>query len=676
MSQVEIVVTARNNAAAGLRAAQASVAGLSMRLRDARMRATQLAQAERDAADEVRRLDRVVRFFGSAATEQMRDNLAAAQIRANDLRIEMANVDDEVRDITRHMGQASMAAAAFSVHIRNADREAERLNRQFNRLDNRIRRAVGARIDRLGDSIRQIASSAVSSGIDAVSSGLATAAKYVTLFAAGAPVVAGVLVAVAGAIGDLTGVVATMPAAFLAGAASIGVFKLGLQGISEAFEAGISGDAEKFREAMKGLTREAQDFVAGGLMVRNAWRGVQKAVQSQLFAGLGATIRQVNANLQPLAEKWLPRIAAMFNKAARAVGDFLKLESTKVSLDKIMEQVGRHIEGVLSALPFLAQAFLDIGEVGASMFGDVGQGVGSLAERFANWIRGLKESGELQAWVDRARDAFATLGRIAGDVGRVIAAVFKNGSDEGQTFLENVEKQTTKWAEFMESADGAKLVDSLGTIGAAMGNVIGVIQFLSEVWLGWVAMFEDGVNFWQRGWDSMIQIAMDAVSSILSALVSLLGWIPGIGDKIKQTQRDFEAWRNSATNSISGVQGAINSMHGKTVYIDVIERKYMGGTLGGSGGYRGLASGGLATGMKWVGERGPELVDFGAAGGRVTNHERSREVSRQGGGGPTAVNITVERGSSAGSLADLLLGEIRANRIKLTVNSAGRVAVA
>jgi hypothetical protein len=695
MSQVEIVVTARNNATAGLNAARSSIAGLSAQMRDAQRRARELAQAERDAVDEVRRLDRVVRFFGSAATEEMRDNLAAAQIRLNDVRNSMQDLDNEADQVARHLGQANMAAAAFAVQIRNADRGMERLNREFNRWDRVLRRGIGERVDRIGDSIRQMASSAVAGAIGAVSNGLQLATRHAMLFAASAPAIAGLAVVLAAVVGNLTGLASAGPAAFLAGASAAAVFKLGLKGVSEAFEAGLSGDVEKFRESMKGLTVEAQDFVAGGLMVASAWKQVQRVIQSKLLAGLGGDLRQVNANLQPLAEKWLPTIASLFNRAARGVADFFKSAGAKIDLDTIMAGVARHIDGITAAIPYLVQAFTDIGSVGAAMFGDLGKGIEGAAKRFAEWIRGLKESGELQRWADQAKETFQTIGQIAENVGRVIASVFKNGADEGQTFLENVEEQTRRWAEFMESADGQRLVDSLGTIGAAMGNLVGVIVFLSEVWLGWVAVFESGIDFISRGWNAMVEMAVAALGAILDALVTIFGNIPIIGDMLKQSQRNFEAWRDSSTNSLNqvasnaletagsvnqisgavhGAQSAINQLHGKTVYIDVIERKFMSGTLGGSGGYRGFAHGGIATGMKWVGERGPELVDFGAAGGRVTNHEQSREMARQGGGGGGGdVNITVMPGPGAGTMESMLLEALRNNRMILRLDSSGRV---
>lgn len=697
MSQVEIVVTARNSAAAGLRAAQASIAGLSARMREAQNRARQLAQAERDAANEVRELEARIRHLGDHAPTALYNRLAEVRTQMVEIQYAAHDVDNEIRDISRHVGRANMQAAMFAVYLRDAEREAERLNRAFNRLDRRIGRALGSRIDRLGDSIREIASSTVTNAIDAVSTGLASAARNVTLFAVAAPAVVGVLIAAAGAVGNLTGIVATMPAAILAGAASLAVFKLGLKGVGEAFEAGLSGDAEKFKEALKGLNVHAQDFVKTGVKIVEAWKPLQKVVQGHLFRGAAQALRDINSVVQPLAEKWLPKIANLFAQAGQAVGKFFKSAGVGDQLDVIMRGVWQNIDGVLKAIPPLMRAFLDIGEAGASLFGDMGQGVGNLAERFANWIRSLKESGELQAWVDRARESFNTLLDILGNIGRVIKAIFKNGADEGQTFLENIERQTEAWAQFMESADGKKFVDSLGTIGAALGNVIGLIRFLSEVWLGWVAVYESFISFWTQGWDQMMEYAVAAMGAILDALVAIFGKLPIIGDLLKQAQADFNAWRDSSTssinqvsnsfisgassvntmsNSVSRLSGAINSLQSRTVYIDVIERKTMTGTLGGSGGYRGLASGGIASGVKLVGERGPELVDFGAAGARVKNNAESRELARRGDGGAVQVNLTVEKGPGGGDLADIVLGLIRGNKIKLKVDTGGRVAVA
>lgn len=567
-----------------------------------------------------------------------------------------------------------------------------RIAAQAELMGRRIQRSVSRTTDVAGKAFADMASGAIESLVD----GLTNARDSALKLAAVGPPLAGLGVVIAGVVGNLSGLASALPAALLAGAASMAVFKLGLKGVSEALEAGLTGNVDDFRKALKGLHPEAQKFVSVAVDVAKHWRNIQRATQGALFEGTADALGKLNAALYPLAAKWLPQIASLFSRAGRAVAGFFTSAEGKAGLDKIFEGAHRALEGFLEAVPYLAQAFTDIGEVGASMFGDLGQGFGGMAKKFADWIRGLKESGELQEWADRAKETFQTIGRIAEDIGRVIMSVFKNGSDEGQGFLENVEKQTEAWATFMESSDGAKLVDSLGTIGEAMGHLVGVIKFLSEVWLGWVAVAESGVEFVKQGWESLTQLIIASVGFILDAAVRAFGWIPGIGDKLKQSQREFEEWRNSSTNSLSSVsnnalntvqsinqisgatgraQGAINQLHGKTVYIDVVERKYMSGTLGGSGGYRGFASGGIATGMKWVGERGPELVDFGAAGGTVKTASQSREMARASAGGGQAVNITVSPGAGATTFTDFLLGEIRHGRIKLAVNAAGRVAV-
>lgn len=562
-------------------------------------------------------------------------------------------------------------------------------------MGRRLRASIGRATDSAGKAFASMADGAVDSLVGALTNARDSALKL----AAVGPPLAGLGVVIAGVVGNLSGLASTLPAAFLAGAASMAVFKLGLMGVSEAIEAGLSGDMAKFQKALKELHPEAQKFASVAIDIAKHWKNIQRATQGALFEGAADALGKLNAAIYPLAAKWLPQMASMFSRAGRALAGFFSSAEGNLGLEAVMDGAAKALDGFLKGVPFLVQAFTDIGSVGAAMFGDFGQGFAGMSEKFAGWIRGLKNSGELQAWADRAKEAFNTLGRIAEDVGRVIAAVFKNGSDEGQTFLGNIEKQTEAWATFMESSDGAKLVDSLGTIGAAMGHLVGVIQFLSEVWLGWVAVFESGKEFFIQGWEAMTQMVISFVGTMLAVAVAAFGWIPGVGDKLKQSQRDFENWRNSSTNSLNSVatnamntvnsinqisgatgraQGSINQLHGKTVYIDVIERKHMSGTLGGSGGYRGFASGGIATGMKWVGERGPELVDFGATPGTVINNGQSREMTRQGGGGGVQnVTVTFVPGPGMDSqAAGFLNGLLRKGSWKATTDSAGRLAPA
>jgi len=693
-SRIDIVVAARDQASRNLQNVNNSISTMSARFNDARARAAELARQERIVAENAEQLRRRIALLGQDAPRELYEALSDSDRVMTELAYQAQDVQHEISQINREMGQANRQAWQMVLAFRAADAEAARVHREFNRWDRVLRRNIGDRIDRIGHSIANLASNAVSSGIDAVSSGLQLMAKHAVTTAAAGPAIAGLAVVVAGVIADLSGIIATLPAAALAGAASLAVFKLGLKGVSEAFEAGLSGDAEKFKESLKGLNEHAQEFVKTGVKIVEAWKPLQRVVQGHLFRGAAENLKAINSVVQPLAEKWLPKIANLFAQAGGAVAGFFKSAGVSSQLDTIMQGVWRNIDGVLKSVPFLLQAFTDIGEAGSFWFGDLGQGIGGLAERFANWIREMKESGELQRWVDRAKESFDTLGRIAEDVGRVIKSVFKNGADEGQTFLENIEKQTEKWAEFMESADGQKLVDSLGTIGAAMGNLVGLIQFLSEVWLGWVAVFEDGIAFINRGWDSMMEMALNAFGAIIDALVALFGKLPIIGDLLKQAQSDFNAFRNGATNSmnqvsnstlnaansVNSLSGAINSLQSKTVYVNVIQRVTKSAELSGdySSGIGGRASGGIATGMKWVGERGPELVDFGAYSASVKSAGASRELARQGNNSSTTVQLVVSAGSVTGNpLVDLFLEALRRGWIVLRADpNSGRVSVA
>lgn len=126
-------------------------------------------------------------------------------------------------------------------------------------------------------------------------------------------------------------------------------------------------------------------------------------------------------------------------------------------------------------------------------------------------------------------------------------------------------------------------------------------------------------------------------------LVKLLG-----AAKSKQEARD--------------IQNAINSIHNKQVYIDVITRGKTAGSANAAeyrahGGIKGAADGGMKSGRTWVGEQGPELVDL-PPGARV--HPAGQSQRMAAGGGAAKVELVVSaRTSSERELVAFILKLLR-----------------
>jgi hypothetical protein len=76
-----------------------------------------------------------------------------------------------------------------------------------------------------------------------------------------------------------------------------------------------------------------------------------------------------------------------------------------------------------------------------------------------------------------------------------------------------------------------------------------------------------------------------------------------------------------------------------------------------------------------AGERGPELIDLGAGGGRVTNAEQTAAMLGGGGGTGGNVNIYVApaRGAANDPSVNALLDALNRGRLVLVVDRSGKV---
>lgn len=246
----------------------------------------------------------------------------------------------------------------------------------------------------------------------------------------------------------------------------------------------------------------------------------------------------------------------------------------------------------------------------------------------------------------------------------------------------------------------ADLVDVLNFIVVALGGTINfAARFYStmiDFWLGvgsvassvWNAISSAASSTWNfissavsglRGavvsaFKGITDMVLGFFGMIINSAAKAFGWIPGLGPKLQAAANDFNNFKNQVNAALAAID--------KHVVITV-ERKFIGGTLGGSGGFRGLRSGGVASAatggsrskLTRVGEGGWEFVDFSQ--GRVYNHEQSKRMEKQqGDGAPAGISIAVsaDSGSVGNPFVEAVLELIRTKKIRLTVKGNRVVA--
>lgn len=539
----------------------------------------------------------------------------------------------------------------------------------YGRLVGAIGRATGAlgRFARAGAAIGRIG---VQAG-GAVAPFALLAGKVILLGAA--------ITSILGITGNILGATQLIAPAAIAAASGVATLKMALSGVGDALKAGIEGDVEKFKEALSKLTPHAQATVLTLLDLRREWRSTQRAVQDRFFAGAREDLIAVSRAIQPIADKWLPRLAGLFAQTRTVLRAVFTETARTGQLDRIMEGVSRGIGGFLNVIPPLVDALLNVAEVAAPVFGEIGAGAQSMAQKFADWIRQAKESGKLAEWLQKAMDTLGSLRDIAGNVGEMLGAIFRGANENSQSLLEKIAELTQRMADWLNSTDGQELIETLSSI---LGFVIAckpafevlavvvktVVAIASASWMAFFEIVQFVVNWILTGYGMLLSGAEKAFS-----------WIPGLGPKLKAAREQFEQWKNQVNTAIDGVKDVVTIT---VVYKAVRIGPHMvsGSQLQSeySSGIGGRASGGAASGIVRVGEMGEEIVDFNRRMVLSNNDPRARAIAGNplgggGGGGGASFHFTFASSGTGASrgFADMALESLRRGFITLRVGGAG-----
>lgn len=486
--------------------------------------------------------------------------------------------------------------------------------------------------------------------------------------------------AATGVLSNMLGIIQLAAPAAVAAGAAMAVFKLSLNGVEEALKAGMDGDVEKLNEALKKLSPSAKSTVLTLLDLRREWKSTQQAVQESFFKGFRQDVIAVSRAIQPIADKWLPKMAQAFGAARFSLAQVLTASANSGQLDKILAGVTGFFQNLTGVVQPLVKSFLTIAEVAAPKFAQLGEVIARLASSFRDWIDGAKESGQLTKWLDKAWETFSKLWEVVKNLGTAIAGIFRASSGGGESFLDSLVKWTQDLSDWVNSGDGQKIIEIFSKVISFLGQmtpILGlVLEYLTMLARYWGFLWEAA----KAAWEGIVVAAKTAIMMILEGFGMLIngaakafGWMPGIGDKLKAAAASFESFKNSVNNSLNGIKKTVDitvNYRARLIGNHLVRGDNFSGDYRGGGGY---ASGGHPRGLSWVGEYGPELVDFGADG-RVFNSGQSKKMAASGGGwsgggGSEGMSILVAAapGSATSALAQLLLKAIRDRIIVLKV---------
>lgn len=291
------------------------------------------------------------------------------------------------------------------------------------------------------------------------------------------------LISMAGAVGELTGAFGLLPGALLGVGAAIGAVVIGFQGLGDALgPTRTKGQLEKVQRALESISPAARSVVAELRALAPAWHSVQTTVQENLFAGVGEQIKQLGGTFIPVLRAGLGGVAGALNDGVRLWAEWAAGAETVRDTGRIFEGIRAGIDNLAPGMRDLAAALTDIAVVSAGMFPRLAAGISEALGRFRDFIAQARDTGQLEAWIQRGIEAFASLGRSIVNIGSAFAGL-SNAADQalGGTFLSRLETATQRFDEFVNSVEGQqRIVAFFDSIQGAVDSILPGLQSLGS----------------------------------------------------------------------------------------------------------------------------------------------------------------------------------------------------
>lgn len=359
------------------------------------------------------------------------------------------------KETARTAKENAKAQKQYEKEFIESQRAMERAARESQeRQTEQIRRSLA--------SLRRVASDKLSLTLGIDSSQIAGALSSVTKLGsalgvlgvgalAGQASLAG-LASITVAVQELVGAIALLPAAGAAAGVVVGTLTLGLRGLGDA----ISADSPKeLAEAFEHMSENGKKFVTTVRDLRDEFDDLSKTVQQALLAGFSDEVSALAKTLLPILRVGFIETAKEINLSARALTQFVREGQTVKDIDRIFFNTQASIRVFRGAIAPAAQALRDLAVVGSDFLPVISAELRLATIKFADFIKGARESGELHTFFENAIDAVRDLLAVVGNVASIFAAINKAANAAlGGGFLDMLANATQKLEDFLESTEG------------------------------------------------------------------------------------------------------------------------------------------------------------------------------------------------------------------------------
>lgn len=391
---------------------------------------------------------------------------------------------------------------------------------------------------------------------------------------------------------------------------------------SGARSGGIPGDDagdKSFLSRMSSLGEKAGDQLSQGIgdRIRSFLTGGLRAILVVSLSGLAFVIAV------PLASLITSAILLALGGGVIALGVVAAFKDPRIKaaagdlgdkLGTLFGKFGEHFRGPVA--DFLEDASRLLDKMAPSL-DKLGEKLAPLAEQLGDGIIGMLQNmlpGVIDA-LENAEPIIEVLADRLPDIGQALGDFFRIIGDQGD--------------------DASVFFNDLITV------IIILIRWIGRIISGFTSMYANMRRTIRNG----IDLFWDLLAAVRDTFDRIWAKIKSVWDRMGGAAR-------TAGRVVLQVIGSIRSAIGSVSFSGLLDRaRNVASTIGGlvgsmfaHGGIVGAATGGIRSGMQWVGEQGPELVKL-PAGSTVHSASDSQRMYRGGaggGGGATEVLLSAK----------------------------------
>ena len=268
-----------------------------------------------------------------------------------------------------------------------------------------------------------------------------------------------------------------------------GTIKTIFAGLADQFKDVFSTDPAEAWEAFAKLPEHLKPMASALKETVKGFREMQVELQKVAFKG-------VETQIKSLSEKYLPLLKAGMTSVTFSLRDvkdefvkFLEEAQTQKDVGTMFANTAETVGQLQDAIRPIADGLKDIAVVGTRYLADLSAGAGTLTQKFAEWARVNRESGQMMKWMREAKAGVIDLVVGTKDLGKglwEVLTAFK--SNAGTNWLESYAGAMKRFSKAMEESRKGGILFDFATAVKGLGDSREKIDRFKDVLKSFIAM--------------------------------------------------------------------------------------------------------------------------------------------------------------------------------------------